>query len=147
MPDTHPGTRMTTALALPATTRAVADHRRRAWRRLGTGITAVAIGLAVGPGADEAGIGWLRALAVFCVGCGPVVAAVGVAALVNSRRIRRAVAAHAWMACSAVAIPPGQGPARVVLRHQAEGTLVPLSVRTVATRYHPANPDPRGRSV
>lgn len=144
MPDTHPGTHMTTALALPATTRAVADHRRRAWCWLGTGITAVVVGLAVGPGADEADIGWLRALAVFCVGCGPVAGAVGAAALVNSRRIGRAVAAHAWMACSAVAIPPSQGPPRVVLRHPADGTLVPLSVRTVAPRYHLANPEPRG---
>ncbi|MFD6175174.1 hypothetical protein [Streptomyces coeruleorubidus] len=66
------------------------------------------------------------------------------AALVNCRRIGRAVAAHAWMACSAVAIPPSQGPPRVVLRHPAEGTLIPLSVRTVATRYHLANPEPRG---
>ncbi|MFI2721488.1 hypothetical protein ACH5AI_35095 [Streptomyces collinus] len=144
MPDTHPGTHMTTALALPATTRAVAGHRRRAWGWLGTGITAVVVGLAVGPGADEAGIGWLRALAVFCVGCGPVAGAVGVAALVNSRHIGRAVAAHAWTACSAVAIPPRQGPPRVVLRHPADGSLIPLSVCTVASRYHLANPEPRG---
>ncbi|WP_143645450.1 hypothetical protein [Streptomyces swartbergensis] len=144
MSDTHPGTYMTTALALPSTTRAVADHRRRAWCWLGTGITAVVVGLAVGPGADEAGIGRLRALAVFCVGCGPVAGAVGVAALVNSRRIGLAVATHAWMACSAVAIPPSQGPPRVVLRHPAEGTLIALSVRTVAPRYHLANPEPRG---
>ncbi|KJK34168.1 hypothetical protein UK15_37165 [Streptomyces variegatus] len=144
MPDTHPRTHMTTALALRATARAVVGHRRRAWCWLGTGITAVVVGLAVGPGADEASIGWLRALAVFCVGCGPVAGAVGVAALVNSRRIRRAVAAHAWMACSAVAIPPSQGPPRVVLRHPADGTLIPLSARTVAPRYHLANPEPRG---
>jgi hypothetical protein len=135
---------MTTALALPATTRAVVGHRRRAWCRLGTGITAVVVGLAVGPGADEAGIGWLRALAVLCVGCGPVAAAVGVAALVNSRRIGRAVATHAWMACSAVAVPSSQGPPRVVLRHPAEGTLIPLSVRTAPPRYHLAGPGPRG---
>ncbi|MER7403276.1 hypothetical protein ABT373_12505 [Streptomyces sp. NPDC000070] len=128
MPDTPPGTHMTTALALPATTRAVADHRRRAWCRLGTGITAVVVGPAAGPGADDAGIRWLRALAVFCVGCGPVAGAVGVAALVNSRRIGREVAAHAWMACSAVAIPRSQGPPRVVLRHPADGILIPLSV-------------------
>ncbi|WP_031484564.1 hypothetical protein [Streptomyces bicolor] len=135
---------MTTALALPATTHAVADHRRRAWYWLGTGITALVVGLTVGPGADEAGIGWLRALAVFCVGCGPIAGAVGVAALVNSRRIGRAVAAHAWTACSAVAIPASQGPPRVVLRHPADGSLIPLSVCTVAPRYHLANPEPRG---
>ncbi|MFE0475954.1 hypothetical protein ACFW2V_30580 [Streptomyces sp. NPDC058947] len=144
MPDTHPGTHMRTALALPATTRAVAGHRRRAWCWLGIGITAVVVGPAVGPGADEAGIGWLRTLAVFCVGCGPVAGAVGVAALVNSRRIGRAVAAHAWTACNAVAIPPRQGPPRVVLRHPADGSLIPLSVCTVASRSHLANPEPRG---
>ncbi|MBV7700246.1 hypothetical protein [Streptomyces sp. TRM70350] len=143
MPEVHPRTH-TTALALPATVRALADHRRRAWRCVGIGATALVVGLAVGPRAHQSGIGWLSALAVFCVGCGPVVAAVGVAALMNSRRMRRTVATHTWIACNAVAIPPGQGPPRVVLRHPVTGTLIPLSVRTVAPRYHLTNPEPGG---
>ncbi|MDT0386143.1 hypothetical protein [Streptomyces dubilierae] len=144
MPDTRPGTHMTTALVLPATRRAVADHRRRAWSWLGTGITAVVVGSAMGPGADESGIGWLRALALLLVGCGPVAGAIGVAALVNSRHIGRTVAAHAWTACSAITVPPAQGPPRVVLRQPADGSLIPLSVCTVAPRYHLADPGPRG---
>jgi hypothetical protein len=111
MPEAHPGTHMTTALELPATARAVAEHRRRAWRWVGIGISAVVVGLAVGPGADEVGIGWLSALAVFCVGGGPIAAAVGVAALVNSRRMQRvsgrgqmptrsARSASRWTTCS-----------------------------------------------
>ncbi|MET9817189.1 hypothetical protein [Streptomyces sp. NPDC006355] len=144
MPEVHPGTHTTTALALPATARAVADHRRRAWRWVGTGITAALIGLAFGPGVDEAGVGWLPALAGFCVVCGPAAAAVGVAALVTARRMRHAVAAHPWMACGAVAIPTGQGPPRVVLRHPVTDTLIPLSVRTMAPRHHLADPGPGG---
>ncbi|MEV6176898.1 hypothetical protein [Streptomyces sp. NPDC052015] len=74
---------MTTALALTRTAHAVVGHRRRAWRWLGAGIPAVVIGLSVGPAADEAGIDWLTALAVFRVACGPVAAAVGMAGLIN----------------------------------------------------------------
>ncbi|WP_192583603.1 hypothetical protein [Streptomyces albicerus] len=98
----------------------------------------------VGPPADEAGIGWLNDIAVFCVGGGPVAAIVGVAALVNYRRMRRALSAHPWIACSAVAIPPRQGNPRTALRHPQTGDVIPLSVRTLPQRYHLASPDPGG---
>ncbi|MEV8548063.1 hypothetical protein [Streptomyces sp. NPDC051572] len=43
----------------------------------------------IGPAADDARIGWLSHVAGVCVGSAPVALAVGVAALVNSRRMRR----------------------------------------------------------
>ncbi|MFF8939033.1 hypothetical protein ACF08O_30800 [Streptomyces paradoxus] len=118
---------MTSALALPATAQAVADHRRRAWHRLGIGFTATPFGLAFSPGIDGSGISRLRALAGFCVVCGPAAVTVGAAALVTSRCMRDAVAAHPWMACDAAAVPTGQGPPRVVLRLPMTDTLIPLS--------------------
>ncbi|GAA3791734.1 hypothetical protein GCM10023083_29050 [Streptomyces phyllanthi] len=132
------------AMALPRTALGLAGHRRHAWLWIGAGLSAVVIGLAVGPSADEAGIGWLSDMAVFCVGGGPVAVAVGGATLVNCRRMRRVLAAHPWTACAAVGIPPGLGSPRVVLRHPASGDLILLTVSTVAPRYHLANPDPGG---
>ncbi|KUL42800.1 hypothetical protein [Streptomyces regalis] len=137
-------THTTTGIAHPATAFALAGFRRRAWSWLGGGLGAMVVGLMVGPPADEAGIGWLNDIAVFCVGGGPVAAVVGVAALVNYRRMRRALSAHPWIACSAVGIPPRQGNPRTVLRHPLTGDVIPLSVRTLPQRYHLANPDPGG---
>lgn len=140
----HPVTHTTTGIAYPATAFALAGFRRRAWDWLGGGLGAVIVGLMVGPPADEAGIGWLNDIAVFCVGGGPVAAIVGVAALVNYRRMRRSSSTHPWIACSAVAISSGQGKPRTVLRHPETGDVIPLSVRTLPQRYHLANPDPGG---
>jgi len=110
-------THTTTGITHPATAFALAGFRRRAWAWLGGGLGAMVVGLMVGPPADEAGIGWLNDIAVLCVGGGPVAAVVGVAALVNYRRMRRALSAHPWIACSAVGIPPRLGNPRTVLRH------------------------------
>lgn len=138
------GTDTATGIAYPGTALALAGFRRRAWAWLGGGVGAVVVGLMVGPPADEAGIGWLNDIAVFCVGGGPVTAIVGVAALVNYRRMRRSLSAHPWLACSAVAISSGQGNPRAALRHPQTGDVIPLSVRTLPQRYHLANPGPGG---
>ncbi|MFE1324455.1 hypothetical protein ACFW7K_00310 [Streptomyces sp. NPDC058735] len=142
MSDVRPGTPMTTALALPATARAVSAQRRRAVHWTASGASATVVGLVFGPGGD--GTAWLRALAGFCVVCGPAAAAVGAAAFVTARRMRRAVATHPWTACGAVAVPSGRGAPRVVLRHPRAGTLIPLAVRTMAPRHHLADPGPDG---
>jgi hypothetical protein len=60
-----PAALQATALGLDATAAAVAGHRRRAWAWLCGGLAAIATGSAVGPSADEAGIGWLNEVAVF----------------------------------------------------------------------------------
>ncbi|MEU6547013.1 hypothetical protein [Streptomyces sp. NPDC046859] len=133
-----------TALSRDATAATLAAHRRRAWAWLWGGCAAMVAGLAVGPSADEAGISWLNEVAVFCVGGGPVVMTVGVATLVNCRRMRRALMTRPWAACTAVAIPLGQGAPRVVLRDPVSGGLLPLTVRTVQQRYHLAAPGPGG---
>ncbi|MFJ9005403.1 hypothetical protein [Streptomyces canus] len=129
---------------LPATAAALAAARRRAWGWLVGGLVAVFGGLMVGPFADEVGVGWLSQIAVLCVGGGPVVVVVGVAALVNYRRIRRALSTYPWIACSAVAIPPAQGRPRTVLRDPRTNDVIPLSVRTLPQRYHLAHPGPGG---
>ncbi|MGW3413132.1 hypothetical protein [Streptomyces sp. NPDC000888] len=144
MRKSPPKTHTTNGIVLPATALALAGFRRRAWGWLGGGFGAVLVGVMVGPPADEAGIGWLNEIAVFCVGGGPVAVGVGVAALVNYRCMRRTLSAHPWAACSAVAIPPRQGNPRTVLRHPLTGDVIPLSIRTLPQRYHLANPDPGG---
>ncbi|WP_416956782.1 hypothetical protein [Streptomyces sp. Agncl-13] len=95
-----PVTHTTAVMALPVTTRALADHRRRAWRWIMTGCAAAVIGLALRPAADDARIGWLSHVAVVCVGSAPVALAVGVAALANSHRMRRTLSAFPWASSS-----------------------------------------------
>lgn len=148
VPDATPGRTPRkgtgTALSLPRTALGLARYRRRAWRWMGAGVCVPVLGLAVGPSAHEAGLGPVSALAAFSVATGPLALLVGVAALVTSRRMRRALAAGPWVACTAVYAAARSEMPRVVLRPPGGDGLVPLSVRTVSTRYHLAAPEPGG---
>ncbi|MEW2486763.1 hypothetical protein [Streptomyces sp. NPDC048411] len=144
MPEPLPATHTTTAVEMDATAEGLAERRRRARGWVWAGLAAVIVGLSVGPAADEAGVGWVSDVAVACVGGGPVAVVVGMVALINCRRMRRALTRRPWIACPAVTVPTRQGAPRVVLRDPVGDGLVLLSVRTVQQRHHLASPGRNG---
>jgi len=77
----------------------------------------------------------------------PVAVAVGVAALVNCRRMQHTLSAHPWTACAVVGIPPRLGPPRVVLRHPSSGESDPADGEHGGPALSPGQPRPRRGAV
>lgn len=138
------------ALNYGATRDALAGYRRRAWRVLCIGLATVALGLAVG-------LTVAAAVAAWAVGCGLAIAVIGAGSVRIAVRMRSALSSGPWIACPAVALPPGTGAPRLVLRAPGSGELWGLTVVAVRQRYHLVMPgasgvlwwfgDPRRRGV